>query len=293
MSDDLPLLGRNARKVAPLLRMISDGSASVNLARAEQSATIKVDEARINKAALKAHRPVERRALLATKADLPTPGLARVVSGVTASVFIQTTTPDAKVEIEGETARSGDLVLAEVPLQNLRSALAQPGVTYIEAGEALRRPRPRVEDGTAPAPSASQRTVDPAEHHKYGEDVLIGIIDVDGFDFAHPDFADGNGGTRFERIWDQGGSTRPSPSAADPQLDRAFSYGSELRKSRMDSAMAAATAAGVDATDLEPQSQMVPGSHGTHVASIAAGNAGVARKAGAPVNVGVERSAKA
>ena len=33
------------------------------------------------------------------------------------------------------------------------------------------------------------------------------------------------------------------------------------------------------ATELEPQSQQVPGSHGTHVASIAAGNRGVCRRA--------------
>src|ERR1700745_1384748 len=30
----------------------------------------------------------------------------------------------------------------------------------------------------------------------------------------------------------------------------------------------------IPARELEPQSQMVPGSHGTHVASIAAGNSG-------------------
>ncbi|MFC2138808.1 hypothetical protein ACFLTE_11590, partial [Bacteroidota bacterium] len=38
--------------------------------------------------------------------------------------------------------------------------------------------------------------------------VLIGIIDVGGFDFAHPDFLDGQGGTRFVKIWDQGGTFR-------------------------------------------------------------------------------------
>ncbi len=115
-------------------------------------------------------------------------------------------------------------------------------------------------------------------HHKYGEGVLVGIIDVDGFDFAHPDFLDENGLTRFERIWDQGGDARPSPSAA-AALGPAYSYGSEISQEHMNAAIAAAPGLGVDAWDLEPQSQMEPGSHGSHVASIAAGNAGVARKA--------------
>jgi hypothetical protein len=39
--------------------------------------------------------------------------------------------------------------------------------------------------------------------HNYGQDVLVGIIDVNGFDFAHPDFLDADGHTRFEAIWDQ------------------------------------------------------------------------------------------
>ena len=47
----------------------------------------------------------------------------------------------------------------------------------------------------------------------------------------------------------------------------------------MNAAVAAAPAAGVPATELEPQSQMAEGAHGTHVASIAAGNLGVCRNA--------------
>ena len=41
-------------------------------------------------------------------------------------------------------------------------------------------------------------------------DVLVGIIDVDGFDFAHPDFLAG-GETRFVAIWDQGARHGPAP----------------------------------------------------------------------------------
>ena len=47
----------------------------------------------------------------------------------------------------------------------------------------------------------------------------------------------------------------------------------------MDAAIAGAATAGVPAWALEPQSQTIAGSHGTHVASIAAGNRGVCRNA--------------
>lgn len=279
MADQAPGLGTRARKVDPMLRMVANGSASVNLARAEQSATIAIDGEHISKRALRGHQLAAERAVLTSKADLPTPALPRIAPGVTASVFIQTTSPDERVRIEGETARRGDLVLAELPLDRLERVLEQPAVTYVQAGEALRRPRPRVEMASSDAPAAGDRDIGLADRHAHGAGVLIGIIDVDGFDFSHPDFADGHGGTRFERIWDQGGDTRPSPSSADPSLGSEFAYGSELRKEHLDAAMAAAPAAGVDPWDLEPQSQMLAGSHGTHVASIAAGNAGVARKA--------------
>jgi hypothetical protein len=100
--------------------------------------------------------------------------------------------------------------------------------------------------------------------HNYGQDVLVGIIDVNGFDFAHPDFLDADGHTRFEAIWDQGGSTRPPPPSRKRSDKRGFQYGSLIRKHHMDAAIDAAPARKMAPARLEPQSQMVPGSHGTH-----------------------------
>jgi subtilisin family serine protease len=105
-----------------------------------------------------------------------------------------------------------------------------------------------------------------------GEGVLIGIIDVQGFDFAHQDFLDKDGNTRFLRIWDQAGDRRNPPAG--------FPYGGEITSAHLAAALKVQKTQGIPATVYEPQSSMVDGSHGTHVASIAAGNLGVCHKAG-------------
>ena len=89
-----------------------------------------------------------------------------------------------------------------------------------------------------------------SEHHQ-GKDVLIGLIDVGGFDFAHQDFLDGDKKTRFECIWDQGGELHEKPAG--------FDYGSVITKADMDRAIAAEAGGGLPAQMLEPQSRMEPG----------------------------------
>ncbi|HEX8154263.1 MAG TPA: S8 family serine peptidase [Thermoanaerobaculia bacterium] len=116
---------------------------------------------------------------------------------------------------------------------------------------------------------------DPAKH-KFGEGVLIGIIDVGGFDFSHPDFLDAKGQTRWIRIWDQGAKVGKPPGAVG---DAHLGYGHEFHKKDLDRALAKSKTLKVPAWALERQTQTELSSHGTHVASIAAGNSGICRNA--------------
>src|SRR6185295_4902116 len=144
-------------------------------------------------------------------------------------------------------------------------------VLYVELGQRLVPPRPVLGTGVARAPAAALRRFGDPRKHLGGQKVLIGIVDVEGFDFAHPEFLDEAGRTRWVRIWDQGGDARPAPRANG----RGFDYGAEFRKQHLDAALAAAARVQLPPQEIERQSQMVPGSHGTHVASIAAGKRGV------------------
>jgi subtilisin family serine protease len=161
----------------------------------------------------------------------------------------------------------------QTTLNDIPRLAADPNVAFVEIAEQLEAPSPVLAELRPDPPSLTLRRFGKPAKHNFGEDVIVGIIDVQGFDFAHSDFME-NGKTRFVRIWDQGGDGRPSPETVGQ-----FSYGAEFTDTHMNAAIKASPQLGLPATDIEKQSQTVEGSHGTHVASIAAGNRGVCRKA--------------
>ena len=164
-----------------------------------------------------------------------------------------------------------NLMCATVPVSMLPKLSEDPAIAFVHPSEPLKLDHPAVAPVVANKAPKS-KAIGAAAKNGRGSGVLIGIIDVNGFDFAHSDFLDGNGDTRFIAIWDQGGTFRKPPTR--------FGYGSEFTAAELNKALKAANKNGLPAaTDIERQSQLEPGSHGTHVASIAAGNSGVCPEA--------------
>jgi len=252
--------------------MVGNGSNVVNALRAEQTGCLAVRAPKLlGDTPMLRDVGITATALSVLKtADAKPKTLRKVPEDVLANVFVHLREADAK-KVDGETGRCGRVATATVPLAELPKVAEDEKVTYIEPGESLKDPVPLVLGTESTAPGTALRKVEEEGLHHDGKGVLVGIIDVQGFDFSHPDFLDSAGKTRFVRIWDQGGSARPSPEA--------YGYGAEFFDTQLNAAIAAASAVGAPAYEIERQSQIATGSHGTHVASIAAGNLGVARNA--------------
>jgi subtilisin family serine protease len=269
------------QKLQPKLQMVANGSTKVNVMRAEMSSCVAVESSRlvtrIDPVSVINEAPKTRRQL-AKAAKI---GDQRQISAeVYANVFIETSARgdgQASAPLPGETARKGNLITATVPLAALRGLAREPHVTRIQFGEPLAAPTPIVARTSPRAPNPNRHRFGTASRHHSGAGVLIGIVDVQGFDFSHPDFLDGKHNTRFVAIWDQAGEGRPNPKDAGTAP---FDYGAEITQAHMNAALKAAPDLGLPPFELERQSQMAEASHGTHVASIAAGNRGICPKAG-------------
>ena len=170
-----------------------------------------------------------------------------------------------KVHLGHAYLRRGRQISVTVPVSRLTDLEQSENVSFVSPSEPLKLDLPKpVATSSPPKP---RRIASMKAAHEDGKDVIIGIIDVGGFDFAHSDFLDEQGNTRFARIWDQGGEFRAPP--------KAFSYGSEFTQEQLNRAIQDAKNGPFRAIDLERQSQRSNASHGTHVASIAAGRSGV------------------
>lgn len=276
------LLGREARKIQPKLRVVANGDANVNAVRSLQCGAVTIEEEVLADAP--ESLPGEAVPLMASQLSEPAKKgtLKTLARNVRTNVFVQMVRAQGDGGLlEGENARRGNIATASIDFKQLDKLAKDPNVAFIEMGANLSAPTPEVSKRGIKSPAADRWKFGLDAKHRFGKDVLIGIIDVQGFDFSHPDFLDASGKeTRFIRIWDQGGNNRPSPHGRDSRKDsEAFNYGSELTAEHLNQAIKNRDNFGLPAHELEPQSQMISSSHGTHVASIAAGNRGVCSRA--------------
>lgn len=289
-----------SRKLHPWLRMVQNGDRDVNALRADGSTrvacTAQVGPDGLD-TAVELQQGLEQNAAYLPTIDMASPAPPVFRAGPRPKMSTRNGANDSYVNVlvevypefaadgvdalkarlesavdapQGAVAREliarRNLVCATVPVTDLKKLQRDAAVAFVHPFEPLALDKPVTRHATGRTAPRS-KAIGSAASNGRGEDVLIGIIDVGGFDFAHPDFLR-NGKTRFISIWDQGGDFRPPPDG--------FSRGSELVADDLNAAIAAAKKPGMPpATWIERQSQLQPGSHGTHVASIAAGNSGV------------------
>ena len=305
-------LDDKARRLHPKLRMLANGSDLVNALRSEISSTVVSTRrpspeptapdaplVAINLSAAQAcmqwlpptliEEPRKRR--LARRRKLPSAGAAKKAfvnvfvefvrerPGTTEETLAKSMESVVKqirrsLRSKGDASANGivkrrrNFVAATIPVALLPALKKNDSVAFVHPAEPLRVDLPE-HNATTSAPNLS---VGNRSKTGSGKGVLIGIIDVGGFDFSHSEFLDENGKTRFLAIWDQGGSTRSPPVE--------FGYGAEIRGQDINAALLASRKpGGLPATQLEPQSQQSESSHATHVASIAAGKHGVCPQA--------------
>jgi hypothetical protein len=116
-------------------------------------------------------------------------------------------------------SKSGNIISATIPVNNLDKLFSNSGIEYIEVAakvttkldEALKDTKVGfIHNGT----NLSQAYT--------GKDVIVGIVDG-GFDFTHPNFYDDDSKYRIVRVWDQNFDFRPPED---------FGYGAELKKKK-------------------------------------------------------------
>lgn len=152
----------------------------------------------------------------------------------------------------GPGREAGIIVTGRVPVDRIELLRQEPGILSLKAATPL---RPSL-FATTKSLGARKELLPAAAKGNQGKGVVVGIIDF-GCDFVHQNFRKADGKTRLLALWDQDGR----PNAKSP-----FGYGRVHERADIDKALRAEDP--YEALRYEPE----PGSHGTHVMDIAAGN---------------------
>ena len=282
-------------KLHSRLRCVANGKTDVNGVRARQNGAVRLNADAMSRQApapspLAASLGPKTRERIARRAKIQSKQTA-LPDDVEVNVFVLFNR-DAGATPGIVKRRNGRIGTATATIADLKALNDDPAILSIELGETLRSPDPKL-GTTIPRPPARDRhaalnqgrleyqDADARSLASVGENILVGIIDVGGIDFAHPDFMDDDGKSRIVAIWDQGGDAFAPPSLPGAGGDgpRVKAYGSEIKAGDIALALEPAAGAKFSPYDLAPQSQQVRASHATHVASIAAGRSGICKRA--------------
>ncbi len=156
-----------------------------------------------------------------------------------------------------------ELDLIVVPLQNeyaiitIREDLIDRLSDYQEI-EFIEKPK-RLFYNVAQGRSASCiNPLQTAQYNLFGRGVIVAVIDS-GIDYSHPDFRNENGTTRIIDLWDQTIPGNPPEG---------YAIGTLYTREQINEALAVTDP--IERADIVPSTDL--SGHGTHVASIAAGN---------------------
>lgn len=284
----------NLTKLDGRLRCVANGRTEVNAVRAQQNGAVRLipkkHDLLYTTLALPASGETIKSfggALDAVKRGAQQTALANDVEVSVFVLFNRMEAPNPPYIVR----RNGRVGVAIVPLSQLKQLDANEDIQLIELGETLKFPNPAKSPSFPGRPPSDrfrrlnqgQLAGAPREIalDEVGKNVLVGIIDIGGLDFAHQDFLDDSGVSRVVAIWDQGGEAFPAPqlSVSEGKAGKSTSYGSEITAADIAFAMKNANQANLSPYDLAPQSVQMRGSHATHVASIAAGRSGVCKRA--------------
>jgi len=159
----------------------------------------------------------------------------------------------------GGTSHDGTwIVTGRIPISRVENVRQQAFVKSLKAGYRLQP----VLDATVAETLARADLLPSVNQTNGGAGVVIGIVDY-GADFAHQNLRNAAGGTRFLSIWNQNGSSSPSSP---------LGYGEEYRQIEINAALHQPNPYQALGYGPVPDTPFSRGSHGTHVADIAAGN---------------------
>lgn len=187
-------------------------------------------------------------------------------SGDEVAVIARVSSVDAWIEIEdvipgatlGQVADKSWIVTGRLPINRIEHARKADTILSLKASQPLRPALSHTLLATDAVAAALPTGTDP----QGGKGVVIGIVDF-GCDFVHANFRNQNGTTRISAIWNQGAVAQPnSPHGYGRLYDRAAIDAALLRPDPYDALN----------YGPRPDSPGQPGSHGTHVMDIAAGN---------------------